>query len=245
MSHIFPFIRFGTGMEKIFLEIGGLDGIQATNTLFLERCRRWRGVLVEGNRDQFRRLLRNRPALVAIGSAICPTHTTVVFGGHAGAGAKVMHWPPLPVEEEKEALATHAPCGPLGDYLKVLGINRIGLFSLDVEGFELQILQSIDWSQVSIAALVVEELTRDRTKNVHMREFLRDNASLDWVFTYCWMPKNCDGYYVNSAWVDVGQLRKHLDLAPLPVTPDMATNSFQVSFPHNYSRMRFGEGCLA
>ena len=44
------FFKEPTPMRNgFFLEIGGLDGIKFSNTLFFERCLGWTGVLVEAN----------------------------------------------------------------------------------------------------------------------------------------------------------------------------------------------------
>lgn len=48
------------------------------------------------------------------------------------------------------------PCGPLGDWLSLLRMKRVDFFSLDVEGAELLVLQTIDWSALSVGVLLVE-----------------------------------------------------------------------------------------
>ena len=46
-------------------------------------------------------------------------------------------------------------CEPLGDILGRLGVRRIDFWSLDVEGVELDVLQSHDWS-VEVHVLLYE-----------------------------------------------------------------------------------------
>ena len=46
----------------------------------------------------------------------------------------------------------------LPDYLALLDIKNITFFSLDVEGFELQVHRSIDWERLEVAAMLVEVL---------------------------------------------------------------------------------------
>ena len=53
----------------IYFEVGGLDGIFASNTLYFQHCLRWRGILMEGAPQNFRGLVVNRPGIAAIGSA--------------------------------------------------------------------------------------------------------------------------------------------------------------------------------
>ena len=49
-----------------------------------------------------------------------------------------------------------------------VGVKWIDLFSLDVEGAELIVLETIDWSAVSIGVLVVENLRFNRPKLEHL-----------------------------------------------------------------------------
>jgi hypothetical protein len=51
-------------------------------------------------------------------------------------------------------------CIPLADILSAYGACHVNLFVLDVEGGELSVLQSIDWSRVSFDVLCVEAQDR-------------------------------------------------------------------------------------
>ena len=46
-------------------------------------------------------------------------------------------------------------CAPLGRYLRILGVKTLDLFSLDVEGAELRVLRTMDWS-IPIGVLMIE-----------------------------------------------------------------------------------------
>ena len=54
------------------------------------------------------------------------------------------------------------PCAPLQSFLDMLDVQHISFFSLDVQGYQLHVLKSVDWRKASIAALVVEELGRHK-----------------------------------------------------------------------------------
>ena len=121
-----------------FLELGANDGL-ASNTLYLEQCLEWRGILIEGQPDTYELLRKNRPSTLALGTAICPKHGFVNFtqrgsGGDATAGIKTlmdhMHIRRWRLGRVNEIAV---PCGPLGDWLKMLHIGHIDFFSLDVE----------------------------------------------------------------------------------------------------------------
>ena len=48
------------------------------------------------------------------------------------------------------------PCAPLGDWLGLLRVGHVDLFSLDVEGAELLVLETLDWSRFSVGLMIVE-----------------------------------------------------------------------------------------
>ena len=63
----------------IFVELGALDGITYSNTLFFERMFDWRGVLIEAQPDNARKLLRaNRKNTVKIPFGICSLPQTEI-----------------------------------------------------------------------------------------------------------------------------------------------------------------------
>jgi len=49
-----------------------------------------------------------------------------------------------------------ANCFPLNTMLEAIGIDRVDMFSLDVEGAELSVLQTIDFKHVEIRLFVIE-----------------------------------------------------------------------------------------
>jgi len=50
------------------------------------------------------------------------------------------------------------PCFPLETLLAAVNRSRVDYFSLDIEGFELPVLKSVNWSRVDISVLSVEFL---------------------------------------------------------------------------------------
>ena len=54
------------GEPGFFLELGGHDGRAASNTIFTEVCRGWRGLLIEANPHSFKMLRKHRPGVLAV-----------------------------------------------------------------------------------------------------------------------------------------------------------------------------------
>lgn len=142
-----------------FLELGAYDGWMESNTLHLEQCLGWRGVLIEGHPTHATWLRGNRPAALSLGVAICPRHGHVNFSSRVGTTAGIPGLMDRAVRERfrlRESSTTPVPCGPLGAWLALVGMRSVDLFVLDVQGAELLVLQSLHWSQLSVGVLIVE-----------------------------------------------------------------------------------------
>ena len=75
-------------------------------------------------------------------------------------------------------------CLPLHTLLHMFGITRVDLFSLDVEGAELEVLKTVDFSAVRINVIVVEQDGGNPEKEEAVRQLLlandfRVDSSLD------------------------------------------------------------------
>jgi FkbM family methyltransferase len=139
-----------------FIEAGGNDGLSQSNTYWFERFRGWRGMLVEAVPDQARRCRRNRPRAEVINAALVADDGTKSIRIKA---ARLMAYIPgaRPAEEEaihlKNAMAVQhmtevpeieVPAVTLAQLLDKRGGKPIDLFSLDVEGYEIPVLQGMD-----------------------------------------------------------------------------------------------------
>ena len=77
-----------------FVELGALDGVHYSNTMLLDRCFNWTGLLIEPNPTNFNALKRMRRrwprSAVARHSAVCssgaPQRLNVTVNGGAVAG---------------------------------------------------------------------------------------------------------------------------------------------------------------
>jgi len=63
---------------------------------------------------------------------------------------------PIAAASHKQRPTMTVPCFPLDTILAALNRSRVDYFSLDIEGFELPVLKTIDWTSVDIEALSVE-----------------------------------------------------------------------------------------
>ena len=141
-----------------FVEIGGNDGLSTTNTYHLERCLGWQGLLIEGHPVNFHKMARARPGALNLGIAVCREHGLANFSERAGVASGINS--EMDSFHRKHfhigSLVRRVPCGPLGDWFTALRLRTIDFFSLEVEGAELVVLQTLNWEALTIGVLLVE-----------------------------------------------------------------------------------------
>jgi FkbM family methyltransferase len=145
-------VRGGT-----FLEIGGVDGLIESNTWVLERCFGWRGVLIEGHPLFFERLRANRPASLNVHAAACDEEAVAGDGG-GERWVKFDRWLWTGAKVRTDGLKVQ--CVPVGYILRRLGVARLDYVSIDVEGAETAVVNSIVRAsragRLSLGVVVVE-----------------------------------------------------------------------------------------
>jgi FkbM family methyltransferase len=150
-----PLAKLGTGVAPgVFVEMGALDGILFSNSMLFEHCLGWSGLLIEGQPANAKHLLVNRPCTKKVAEAVCAK------GGDGFVSMSLQEGTAYDLSVREGAQASvqsvKVPCRPLSEILAEHSITRINFFSLDVEGAELKVLQTFDWSKVKIDVLMVE-----------------------------------------------------------------------------------------
>lgn len=150
--------------DGFFVEAGGHDGYTQSNTYYLERFRGWRGMLVEPMPEMAEEARRNRPNArvfqCALASPNSSSEIEMEFGdlfstvSRSGEdrkwvqGGLVLGWR----DHRVECVRAHT----LSGLLEEAGSPSIDLLSLDVEGYEDQVLEGLDLSRHAPAWILVE-----------------------------------------------------------------------------------------
>ena len=143
-----------------FLEIGGVNGLTESNTWIFELCMEWQGILVEGHPRFFNSLRRHSPRSLNLRMAACPAFSGWVnytASRDTTAGVVTTHGATAASSEKmRRRNSVTVECGNLGARFRQLGIDRLDFASIDVEGSELMVVQSLHVAGLSLGVLLVE-----------------------------------------------------------------------------------------
>lgn len=180
--------------KGVFVDVGAGDGTTHSNTLHFEELG-WKGLLIEANMDEYQALKENR-SNPAVNVACCNEELEKVFTVSTIKGWSGLYDYRKPLDAEEQAREEAAgpkayrfvKCLKLQTILDQYDLFLIDYISLDVEGAELSVLQSIDWSRTRIKVITVEANHHDE----EIRELLLGKG-----FSL-WETLGVDQLYVNK-----------------------------------------------
>ena len=159
-----------------YLELGALDGVTYSNTKFFQDHLRFKGVLIEPLPSAYERLSRNRPNDDIYNVAISSSKEPVSFvGTWATAGMTSVMADSFKDTHHANAEEYQVNSMPLGEVLRDSGVTYLDLFCLDVEGGELEVLKTMDWT-IPVYVLCVELDGHNEEKDEGCRQILRNNG---------------------------------------------------------------------
>lgn len=163
----------------VFLEMGAYDGVTYSNTKFFEDFLGWRGILIEPVPTYAAIARDNRPRSVVYNCAVTQSQAPVeIYVNHAVSSVKehttdeyYKGW-----HNGKHIQTIQVPSRRLDDILHERGVTHIDFWSLDVEGSEYDVLQTMDWS-IPVRVICIEMCGGESAAmNEQCRDLLRSQG---------------------------------------------------------------------
>lgn len=196
---------FAGKRDGVFVDVGAHDGRSMSNSLFFEERRGWSGVCIEPNPDVFAALQAARSVAcrnVAVAERSGSAEFRVVTGySEMLSGLDTTysrrHRKRIESEVAQKGGSTRSirvTTRRLDELLQELGIERVDLLAIDVEGAEVSVLRSLDLRRFGVKVVLVENNERSTRA---ARELIRQGYHL----------------LIRIGWDDV-YVPRSLDLAP-------------------------------
>lgn len=137
-----------------FIEVGAHDGISQSNTKIFEDLFGWNGLLIEPSFNQFMQCRKNRPYSIVEHYALVSSEykkDTVIgdFDGHLMSSIRGTRL-------DRPDFSSEVPAITLSRLLDTHHISNIDFLSLDTEGYELAVLQGIDFKRHRPKFILIE-----------------------------------------------------------------------------------------
>ena len=185
--------RIFRGFKRgVFVDVGAHDGVTFNNTLYFEETHGWSGINVEANPKVFAQLRENRPHATNVQCAVDEENGTTLFllnDGHTEmiSGIKKhydqRHLHRLSQENKAHRSRTseiEVPTRRLDGLLAEHAIKNVNYLSIDVEGAELSVVKSIDFTQVFFDVIGFENNYKDSSGPIVQYLEARGFQRLDW-----------------------------------------------------------------
>ena len=180
-----------------FVELGALDGLTYSNSYFYDVEMGWGGVLIEGTTPNYVDLENNRnnTSVETLHIAICSNRKVFHMRGSGPMGAKEGTYNG---GQGDHSHRTTVLCLPMHEVLEMTDLKHIDLYSIDVEGAELDVITSHNFNKIPAHLLIIEARPHDENKEGSLTNAKVRRAV--WARGFCRWPHEVG--HNNEAWIN-------------------------------------------
>lgn len=161
-----------------FVEAGANDGFAQSNTYYFEKIKKWKGILIEPIPQLYEKCVKQRPDSVVFNCALVPfdydkpyvTMTycnlmSLVKGARKCDIADLEHVKHgIQIQKNVESYEVRVPARTITSILDEVGVKDIDIFSLDVEGYESNVLKGLDFEKYRPKFMLIEVTFREEVE---------------------------------------------------------------------------------
>ena len=136
--------------DGFYIECGANDGVNQSNTWYFEKSLNWRGILIEPNKQIFQELKKNRSSknIFENVALVSESFSKKIYLTNNNLESKITG----NLNNSNIEVFTST----LNNILKKNEIYKINLFSLDVEGYEAEVLLGLNLNFFDIDYILIE-----------------------------------------------------------------------------------------
>jgi len=175
---LLQYINYNNGF---YIECGANDGVDQSNTWYFEKFKNWHGILIEAHPEIFRELKKNRNKRNIL------VNKFLVSNNYKSQTVNISNndlMSKFSTTNEESSFSTSIT---LTEVLKKNNSPKlIDLFSLDVEGYEFEVLKGIDFKNYKFKYFLIETNNFDNLNNYLISKkykFIDKFSNHDYLFT--------------------------------------------------------------
>jgi FkbM family methyltransferase len=149
--------KFANREKGLYVDIGANHPIRFSNTWWAY-IKGWRGINIEPNVNNFKLLESIRNEDININCGIANEEGYLDYYEFQESALNTFVYEEIEEKIKNQIINIHkVPVRQLSDILKENNVHQIDYIDIDVEGMEMEVLQSINWDDVSIEVLLIEQ----------------------------------------------------------------------------------------
>ena len=164
---------FNFQREGFFIEVGAADGMDQSNTFLLERKYGWKGLLIEPRKEEYKVCKKIRKNSIVVNYALSNLkddgNRTLVED--TGLTSKI-------TSKQEGMNISEVKNISLSRLLKENKIDHVDIMSLDVEGYEFEVLEGYSSKSKVIDYLLVE--------TINLQKFQEYAEAKEWIYLGHW-----------------------------------------------------------